>query len=117
MKGASSRAKIASGWARYDNYTISLTSYARTKTEDGGWTVASASVRPPQIFGVALVQEDKVITVFDGTERRLGGWLVGPVGALIAVGDRFDMQGLKMMVSGIRRAPDGVYAEVVHYGR
>jgi hypothetical protein len=52
----------------------------------------------------------------DGTVHTMSITLIGPVGALVAVDDRFMYRNVAMRVSSVRLAPDGVYAEAVEYG-
>ena len=116
MKGKAAREKLTRGWATYDMYIFTLTPQVRTKTGAGGYTQSAGAARPTQVWGVARTAADSTFLVTDGTGRRVAGWLVGPVGALVDVGDRFTIDGLTAQITGVRNAPDGVYAEWVHDG-
>lgn len=114
MKGDAARQKLARGWQRYDNVVITLTPYTRTRSGAGGYTSVAGDSRPPQSWGVAVSKADQRNATADGTVRDRVVTLIGPVGALVAVGDKFVLDGLPMEVTSVRTQPDGIYAEAVH---
>ena len=116
MKGQAARQRQARGWQQYDNVVITLTPFTRTRTGAGGYTTVAGDSRPPQSWGVAVSKADQRQANADGTVRDRVVTLVGPVGALVAVGDQFTLDGLLMEVTSVRTQPDGIYAEAVHNG-
>lgn len=114
MKGQAARQKLARGWQQYDNVVITLQPYTRTRSGAGGYTSVAGDPRPPQSWGVASSKADTQAPSGDGTVRDRVVTLIGPVGALVAVGDKFMLDGLPMEVNSVRTQPDGVYAEAVY---
>ena len=120
MKGQSSREKQAAGWSGYDAAIVVLRPYSRVRSEDGGYLITADSPRPPQAWGIALTSvtmtgQGRTSATQDGTVTTLRCILVGRVGSLVAVDDRFTYRHITMQVISVRHDPDGVYAEAVEY--
>jgi len=115
VKGEAARQKLARGWARYDSINLALVPHKRVRTAAGGYDQAAQTPRPPQIWGVATGIKSTTTTQ-DGTVVSLAAVLVGPVGAIVEVGDRFEHNGFAMEVLNVRKQVDGVYAEAIRHG-
>jgi hypothetical protein len=122
MRGRASREKIASHWSSWEDNIIVLRPYTRARTSAGGYAVTAGAPRPPQAFAIAMASslvsrpQDSTSPTEDGTIHTMELILVGRIGSLVAVDDRFTYRGQSMRVVDVRNDPDGVYAEAVEFG-
>lgn len=121
MKGRWMREKQAAGLARIDEMLLTLTPQERIRTDAGGSRWIEIEPRPPQIWGAIRSggfkgNDQNVNATADGTVLVVWLTLIGPVGAMVEVHDKFHYHGFAMEVVNVRHEPDGVYAESVRHG-